>query len=43
MIILHEQNVQISLDQNVSILLVSNMYDGNIGTFWYEVLCMKTS
>ena len=29
--------------QTVLILLVKNMYNENIGTFWYRKLCMKTS
>ena len=37
-----DQNVLIPLDHNVLILFVSNKYIGNIGTFWYRKLCMKT-
>ena len=36
-----DQNMLIPLDQNVSILLVSNLYNENIGTFWYRKLCRK--
>ena len=31
-----KQNVPLPLDQNVMILLVSNIYNGNIETFWYK-------
>ena len=36
------QNVLIPLDHNVSILLVSNMYNGNIRAFLYRKLCLET-
>ena len=36
------QTLSISLDQHVLILLARNVYNGNIGTFWYRALCMKT-
>ena len=40
--ILPDQNVPIPLIQNVSIRLVRNMYNGNIGTFWLQKLGIKT-
>lgn len=36
------QTVPIASDQNLLIRFVSNMYNGNIGTFWHRKLCMKT-
>ena len=36
-----DQNMLIPLDQNVSILLVSTLYNENIGTVWYRKLCRK--
>ena len=36
------QNVSIPSDQNVLILIVSNMKNGNITTFWYEKSRMKS-
>ena len=39
-IVLPDQNLSIPLDQNVSILLVNNMYNGNIETFWHRKLCI---
>ena len=32
-----DENMSIPLDHNVSILLVSNMYNWNIRTFYYTV------
>ena len=37
-----DQNLSIPLDQIVLILLVSNINNGNIRTFWHRKLCMKT-
>ena len=37
-----EQNWSMLLERNVLILLVSNIYDGNIRICWYKKLCMKT-
>ena len=37
-----EQSWSMLLERNVLILLVSNIYDGNIRTCWYKKLCMKT-
>ena len=37
-----DKNFTIPSNQNLSILLVSNMYDWNIGTFWHKRLCSKT-
>ena len=37
-----DQNFSIPLSQNVLILFVSNIYNGNIQTFWHRELYMKT-
>ena len=42
LMILPDENVLICLDHNMSVLLVSNIYNGNIETFLYKKLCMKT-
>ena len=39
--ILTDQNVSIPSDQNILILFLSNMYNGNIKTFWFRQRCMK--
>ena len=36
------QKVSIPSDQNLLILLVSNVYNGNVGAFWHRKLRMKT-
>ena len=41
-LVLPDKNVSIPLDQNVSVLLKTNMNNGNIETYWYRELCMKT-
>ena len=40
--ILPNQSLLIPLNQNMSIVFVSNMYNGNVGTFWHIRLGMKT-
>ena len=37
-----DRNVSMLSDQNVSILIVSNMYYGNIGILWNKKFCMKS-
>ena len=37
------QNVLIPPDQNVSVLIVSNMHIGNYRTFWHRKLCKRYS
>ena len=36
------QTLLIPPGQNVLILLINNMYNGNIRSSWYRKLCMKT-
>ena len=38
-----DQNVSILSHKNLSILLVRNMCNRNIGTFWHRKLCMKST
>ena len=42
MLICADQSFSIPLNQNLLILLVSNICNGNIGTFWHRKLCLKT-